>query len=143
MGFAPAFVIHDWLYVSRGQKSSNDWKSYDTEESALILAEGIKTLMESDNGIPRNPGSLCIMYSAARSPGAEYAARVPPWFADLPSPDQVASMGAQFYDAPKSNEAPQSVLIKKEKFDPKIMLESIQSIHQRRVQSNKNDTHTP
>ncbi|MHA3115269.1 DUF1353 domain-containing protein [Acinetobacter sp. ANC 4635] len=44
-GYAPAFIIHDWLFAAHKCKYAPD-TDWDLQSSALILAEAIKTLME-------------------------------------------------------------------------------------------------
>jgi len=97
-GYAPAYIIHDWLYVAHTKELKAN-QSPDTDRSALILAEGIKTLMESSNTIRRNPRALNIIYQTLKSPFARYAIHMSPWYSDLSSPENVAKMGAEFYQS--------------------------------------------
>jgi hypothetical protein len=64
-GYAPAYIIHDWLFEAQhcGHKPDND---YTFLESADILAEGLKTIMESDDQI-RNYFVFDSVYSAVKS----------------------------------------------------------------------------
>jgi len=54
-GFAPAFFIHDWLYIAHkcGSAPDNQWSF---EATALIMAEAMKTLIVADR--PMLPGKL-------------------------------------------------------------------------------------
>ncbi|MBU1565010.1 MAG: DUF1353 domain-containing protein [Proteobacteria bacterium] len=45
-GYAPAYIIHDWIFVAHHCQDPDDGE-YSFNESATILSEGIKTLMEN------------------------------------------------------------------------------------------------
>ena len=45
-GYAPAFIIHDWLFVMKHCKIPGN-ESYDLEKAATVLAEVMKTVMEN------------------------------------------------------------------------------------------------
>lgn len=68
-GFAPAFVVHDWLFEVHHCKPAAV-QNMSFEDSARILAEGIKALMES--GIaPRDQTTMWAIYEAVKSPIAK------------------------------------------------------------------------
>lgn len=54
-GYAPAFIIHDWLFVAQEIKDETDL-DWTFEQSALVMAEAMKTLMEE--GIENNKGKI-------------------------------------------------------------------------------------
>lgn len=76
-GYAPGYIIHDWLFEAHRKKIApdDDWQF---EAGAVVLAECIKSLME--NGytaadgttakLRKNVDSLYIIYNAVRSPFA-------------------------------------------------------------------------
>ncbi len=97
-GYAPAYIIHDWLYVDHTRAASTG-DPHDIDRSALILAEGIKTLMESNNSIHRKPRTLNLIYKTMKSPFAHYATHIKPWHSDLSSPENVAAMDSGFYQS--------------------------------------------
>lgn len=73
-GYAPAFIVHDWLYQLYQCRSQaaypNDTKIYSVDESAEVMAEIIKTMMAAD-GIDRtNKSVVFTMYLAVKSPVA-------------------------------------------------------------------------
>src|SRR5262245_3498982 len=43
-GYGPAFVIHDWLF-HQNQCKSGDWRSWDVDTAATVMAEAMKTMM--------------------------------------------------------------------------------------------------
>ncbi len=45
-GYAPAFILHDWLFVAHKCDCAPD-NAYTFDESALLMAEAIKTLMKA------------------------------------------------------------------------------------------------
>ena len=61
--YAPAYIIHDWLFEQHHCKLSDS----SFEESATVLAEAIKTIMESGKA-PRDETTLLSIYEAVRSP---------------------------------------------------------------------------
>lgn len=77
-GYAPAFIVHDWLYTAKkcGYATDSHWQFSDT---ALIMAEAIKTLMEvgyvnyrgETRKLERAEDTLYLMYLAVRSPIAK------------------------------------------------------------------------
>jgi hypothetical protein len=70
MGYAPAFIIHDWLFVMRHCKLPG-YEAYDLEKTALIMSEVMKTLMEDPDYGEKSEIVLYSMYEAVRSPIAE------------------------------------------------------------------------
>jgi hypothetical protein len=68
-GYAPSYVIHDWLFEAH-HCGLSDYKDITFEDSATILAEGIKTLMESGKA-PKEEIILWVIYEAVRTPIAK------------------------------------------------------------------------
>ncbi|MBS1911155.1 MAG: DUF1353 domain-containing protein [Bacteroidetes bacterium] len=74
-GYAPAFIVHDWLFTAKkcGHAPDTDWTF---PQSAEILAEAMKTLMDVGYtdyfGTPfrleKSEDTLYLMYLAVRSP---------------------------------------------------------------------------
>ena len=65
--YGPAFIIHDWLFVEHECKIA-DWQKYNFPQSAEIMSECLKTLMETQPRIvEKNPTRLYRMYLAVRS----------------------------------------------------------------------------
>jgi hypothetical protein len=77
-GYAPAFMIHDWLFIAHkcGHAPDTDWTF---PQTSLLMAEVIKTLMEVGytdfDGIVRRltkkEDTLYLMYQAVASSIAE------------------------------------------------------------------------
>lgn len=68
-GYAPAYIIHDWLFLAH-HCAFPDYQNIEFEDSARILAEGIKTIMEA--GIaPKDETTLWAIYEAVKSRIAE------------------------------------------------------------------------
>lgn len=77
-GYAPAFMIHDWLFAARkcDHAPDTDWTFPD---SARVLAEVMKCLMENGftnyagqrNKLDKTPDTLYVIYLGVRSPIAE------------------------------------------------------------------------
>lgn len=73
-GYGPAYIIHDWLFVAHKCGGTDD-SSVTFEESALHLAEAIKTLMEKgfvnyDKSVqvfPKKEDTLYLIYQVVRS----------------------------------------------------------------------------
>ncbi len=121
MGYAPAYIIHDWLYVDH-TKAANSGDPHDINRSALILAEGLKTLMESNNTIRRKPRTLNLIYRSLKSPFAHYATHISPWHTDLSSPENVAVMGSKFYQSSSPENPAPATKISREKTNIKALV---------------------
>ncbi len=68
-GYAPAYIVHDWLFEAHHcQYPDVAWVSFD--DSARLLAEGVKTLMETEVA-PRDETVFYSIYAAVRTPIAE------------------------------------------------------------------------
>jgi hypothetical protein len=91
-GFGPAYAVHDWIFFGRhcildGEDGPwfNDIRDISFDESALILAEAIKTLVDygqvRDNAIAGNAISNAVDSSVARALWDKTNAcrRVSPW----------------------------------------------------------------
>jgi hypothetical protein len=64
-GYAPAYIIHDWLFLAH-HCAFPEYQTIEFEDSAQILAEGIKTLMVA--GIaPEDETTLWAIYEAVKS----------------------------------------------------------------------------
>lgn len=68
-GYAPAFIIHDWLFVMRQCKLPGHEK-YDLDTAATIMAEAMKTLMEKPQFGGPNKLLHYSMYEGVRTPTA-------------------------------------------------------------------------
>lgn len=66
-GYAPAFIIHDWLFEMNHCGLSGH-EDYDVTEAAQVMSEVIKTLMEQQPEIPANRFVLYSMHEAVSSP---------------------------------------------------------------------------
>ena len=66
--FAPAYIIHDWLFEQQHCKSG-DWADYSFEKSAQVLAQAMKAQMESAS--QPEPVIVYAVYQAVSSPIAE------------------------------------------------------------------------
>jgi hypothetical protein len=72
--YAPAFIIHDWLFVAHKCNSAPD-NNWEFEETATVMAECIKTLMvrgftDYDGAnvkLPKDEDTLYAMYLAVGS----------------------------------------------------------------------------
>jgi hypothetical protein len=69
-GYAPAFIIHDWLFVMHHCKLPG-YEAYDLDKTALIMSEVMKTLMEDPEYGGKSKATLYSMYEAVRSSIAE------------------------------------------------------------------------
>jgi hypothetical protein len=68
-GYAPAYIVHDWLFEAHHcQYPEFAWVSFN--DSARLLAEGIKTLMETEVA-PKDATVFYSIYEAVRTPIAE------------------------------------------------------------------------
>lgn len=73
--YAPAYIIHDWLFVKHYDRDS-EYAHITLKEAGLIMASGIKTLMEapyagSKDPVPANPDLLYRIYNAVISRWAD------------------------------------------------------------------------
>lgn len=65
-GYAPAFILHDWLFVMKQCKVPG-YENYDFEKTATILAEAMKTVMENPKYGGPNKLVHYSIYEAVRS----------------------------------------------------------------------------
>ena len=63
-GYGPAFVVHDWIYA---QHHCGELRDIDFGESADVLSQIIKTMMESGRYGPADPSVAVTMDVAVRS----------------------------------------------------------------------------
>jgi hypothetical protein len=68
-GYAPAFVIHDWLFHIKHCRIGA-YKSYDLNEAANVMAEIMKTMMVSGK-VEQDPLTVDLMHAAVVSPVAQ------------------------------------------------------------------------
>ena len=69
-GYAPAFIIHDWLFVMNHCKLPGHEK-YDVDKAAQVMAEVMKTVMENPKYGGPNKLVHYSMYQAVRSSVAQ------------------------------------------------------------------------
>ena len=69
-GYAPAFIIHDWLFVMQHCKEEG-YENFTLESSALIMSEVMKTMMESPEFDFGDKETLYLMYQAVKTPVAQ------------------------------------------------------------------------
>lgn len=69
-GYAPAFIVHDWLFVMKHCKVPG-FEKYDLDKAATIMSEVMKTVMENPNYGGPNKLVHYSMYEAVRSPTAK------------------------------------------------------------------------
>ena len=69
-GYAPAFIVHDWLFVMKQCKIAG-YENYDLEKAATIMAEVMKTVMENPKYGGPNKLVHYSMYEAVRSKEAQ------------------------------------------------------------------------
>ncbi len=65
-GYAPAFIIHDWLFVMK-QCQLPGYEKYDLEAAAVVMAEAVKSLMENPKVGAPNKLVHYSMYEGVRS----------------------------------------------------------------------------
>jgi hypothetical protein len=65
-GYAPAFIIHDWLFEMKHCQYAG-YENYDHKEAAKVMSEVLKTLMEHPEYGGRNEDVLYSMYQAVSS----------------------------------------------------------------------------
>jgi hypothetical protein len=68
-GYAPAFIVHDWLFHMRHCQLPG-YEKYDVEGAAWIMSEVMKTMMEQDEEVATDKLALYAMFEAVRSPVA-------------------------------------------------------------------------
>jgi Protein of unknown function (DUF1353) len=69
-GYAPAFMVHDWLFEMH-HCGVEEYRHYTVAEAAWIMTEAMKTMIEEKGG--PGPGEKFVVYSmfeAVRSPVA-------------------------------------------------------------------------
>ena len=70
-GFAPAYIIHDWIFSSHHcNPADKQLYSYNMKDAARIMTEAIKTLMEDPKYEKRSELAVYSMYVATVSPFA-------------------------------------------------------------------------
>lgn len=69
-GYAPAFIVHDWLFEMKHCKLPGH-ENYDVAEAAQVMSEVIKTLMEKTPEIDENKLVMYSMHKAVTSRIAE------------------------------------------------------------------------
>jgi hypothetical protein len=69
-GYAPAFIIHDWLFTMKHCKIAG-FEKYDLDKAATIMAEVMKTVMENPKYGGPNKLVHYSMYEGVRSPIAQ------------------------------------------------------------------------
>lgn len=69
-GYAPAFIIHDWLFVMNHCKVPGH-ENYDLDKAAQVMAEVMKTVMENPKYGGPNKLVHYSMYEAVRSKVAQ------------------------------------------------------------------------
>lgn len=69
-GYAPAFIVHDWLFVMHQCKVPG-YEDYDLEKAATIMSEVMKTIMENPKYGGPNKLVHYSMYEAVRSKVAQ------------------------------------------------------------------------
>jgi hypothetical protein len=68
-GYAPAFIIHDWLFVMKHCKVAG-FEKYDVDKAATVMAEVMKTVMENPKYGGPNKLVHYSMHEGVRSPTA-------------------------------------------------------------------------
>jgi len=68
-GYAPAFIVHDWLFVVQHCKVPGH-ENFDLDKAATIMAEVMKTIMENPKYGGPNKLVHYSMYEAVRSKAA-------------------------------------------------------------------------
>jgi Protein of unknown function (DUF1353) len=69
-GYAPAFMVHDWLFHMRHCQLPG-YEKYTVDDAAWIMSEVMKTMMEQAEAVPTDKLALYAMFEAVRSPFAE------------------------------------------------------------------------
>jgi len=66
-GYAPAFIVHDWLFHMKHCEIPG-YEKYDVETAAWIMSEVMKTMMEREGKEAGDKLALYTMFEAVRSP---------------------------------------------------------------------------
>ena len=69
-GYAPAFIVHDWLFAMKHCKVAG-YENYDLDKAATVMAEVMKTVMENPKYGGPNKLVHYSMYEAVRSKAAQ------------------------------------------------------------------------
>ncbi|MGD9784874.1 MAG: hypothetical protein AB7E80_13645 [Hyphomicrobiaceae bacterium] len=69
-GYAPAYIIHDWLFVMK-QCKLKGYETWTLDDAANVMSEAIKTLMEKPDFGGPNKLVHYSMYEAVRSKTAQ------------------------------------------------------------------------
>jgi hypothetical protein len=94
-GFAPAYIVHDWLFFVRKERLPG-YENLTLEETADIFTEAVKTLMEEHPGIRRKPLLVEILRRAVSGDAAAEAwLGRRNWARNLPSPGRVVNWGVE------------------------------------------------
>jgi hypothetical protein len=64
-GYAPAFIVHDWLFHMKHCQIGS-YKDYDLAEAGNVMAEIIKTMMETGK-VEKDGFTVDLMYAAVSS----------------------------------------------------------------------------
>lgn len=108
-GYAPAFIIHDWLFTMKHCKVPG-YEAYDLDKAATVMAEAMKTVMENPKYGGPNKLVHYSMYEAVRSKtAADYwdngsceTPASPKTEAGPPGPRHSRSMADPAPDAPRA-----------------------------------------
>jgi hypothetical protein len=66
-GYAPAFIVHDWLFAVK-HCGYQGFKNYTFDETAMILSEVVKTMMLDPKHRFEDKLSMYAIYEAVKSP---------------------------------------------------------------------------
>ena len=69
-GYAPAFIVHDWLFEMQHCQHAGH-EEVDLYEAAQIMSEVMKTLMLEENNAPNDKFALYSMFTAVQSVPAQ------------------------------------------------------------------------
>ena len=69
MGYAPAFVIHDWIFHMKNCQLGGH-QNYDLKIAGTVMAEAIKTMMETGK-TEKDALTVDLMFRAVTSPIAQ------------------------------------------------------------------------